>query len=112
MLHPLPGWQVEQMRQYIKFRQSSGHEKVNNADKLLAVQTPFYSKEALAFLLEEGEFAVLGKYFQSPGSRKMSLEMVLYVSALAQRVFVESRRLGFAVEERDGEIFFREIGDE
>lgn len=111
-LHSPPGEEVEQMRQYVKFRQSSGQEKVTVADKLLSVQRPFYSKEALAYLLEEGEFAVLEKYFQSPGSHKMSLEMVLYVSALAQRVFVESRRLGFAVEERDGEIFFRRIGDE
>ncbi len=98
---------VEQISNYVMFRAGSGRQKTELAEKLLAAQPPFYSEQAVDFLLAGREFAVLDKYLRIKGEHEMSLEMVLYVSAVAQRIFIESRRRGFSLAERDGKIIFR-----
>ena len=90
---------LRQAEQYVRFRHSSGPLKVELAEKLLRADTPFYSERATLFLLEEGHSDVLTGYLQRYGQYEMALEMVLYRSAVAQRIYVEARRLGYRIEE-------------
>ena len=98
--------ETKQIELYIRYRESSGTEKRELAEKLLAAQTPLYAEAAIKFLLKERAFDILGKHFQGEGPYDMSLEMLLYVSAVAQRIFVEARRQGYSIEEKEGKIVF------
>lgn len=90
---------LNQVEQYVQFRHASGALKVELAEKLLTADTPFYSERTILFLLKEGHAAVLARYMERYGEYEMALEMVLYRSTVARRIYVESRRHGYRIEE-------------
>ncbi len=99
--------ETKQMDQYVRFRASSGMEKIELATELLTAKTPLYAETAIRFLLEKKKFDLLGKYFQGNGPYDFSLEMVLFASSMAQRIFSEARRQGYTIEEKEVEIVFK-----
>lgn len=99
-------WELKQIDQYVRFRHSEGAEKVELAEELLAAKTPFYSATAIGFLLANKDFATLAKFFEKKEPYLMSLEMKLYMSAVAQRIFSEARRQGYRLEEKEDGIHF------
>lgn len=98
--------ELKQIEQYVRFRNSEGREKVKSAEKLLRFKTPLYSETAIDFLLGSKEFPILAGFFEKKEPYTMSLEMGLYVSSVAQRIFSEARRRGYRIEEKEGEIHF------
>ncbi len=105
-LQPEDSWELKQMGQYVQFRNSKGREKLEIAETLLAAKTPLYSETAIGFLIGKKEFDTLATYFEERGPYNLSLEMTLYISDVAQRIFSEARRRGFDLEEKEGKIHF------
>jgi hypothetical protein len=104
--------ELRQIGHYVRFLHSEGRQKTELAQGLLIEKTPLYAESACRFLLEQQEFALLSHYLRESGPYTMSLEMMIYVSAVAQRVFSEARRLGYRLEEKKGEIsFLQDSGD-
>jgi hypothetical protein len=99
--------ELSQIGQYVRFRNSEGQEKIGLAEELFTAKSPYYAESAIEFLLEIKEFGILAKYFEKKEPFVMSLEMGLYMSTVAQRIFSEARRQGYSVEEKDGKIHFR-----